>query len=245
MTKTSLYSLLRSSSALPKLVVACDESLAEDELKDTLNFWPGDMECLHREGVANYWHNRGNDGIAIFCRRHIFGYKLAACLMMAVKGRVLYVDADVLWFRDPTSFMDMYKRLPLYGTTDIYPSYNDNTLGFLPDALSACLMKPPFVNAGLAIYNREIHEISRFVRYLDAVLLESPVHRFSEQGLVAALVKQSGEVIPNEIICMDHNENSVFLPSFRSKQWFARHYISRSDLRAQFWVDAFWRNLIW
>jgi hypothetical protein len=244
MTRCSLYTLARSSSALPRLVVACDESLPEKVLKDSLDFWPSEIICLNREVVSNFWRMRADQQIADFCMRHIFGYKIAACLMLAVDSRVLYSDGDVLWFRDPVNLMGIHGEFPLYGSSDIYASYHHNLLGKLPGSLPEDLKNRPFINAGVAIYNRDLHEIDRFRQYLDAVLSEDPVHRFSEQGLVAALVVQIGGVISSETVCMDHEESSLCLPSFRSKPWVARHYISRPDLRAQFWVDSFWRNII-
>jgi hypothetical protein len=244
MTRLSLYSLARRSSTLPRLLVALDETLSEEDLREALSFWPTDVECLTRDGVASYWDASGDRQLTDFSRRHIFAYKLASCLMISREGRVLYADSDVLWFGDADGLMRECVSLPLYATTDIYASYNQGLLDTLPVSLMDLMHAGPYVNAGVAIYNRDLPEVGLFREYLEASLAEDSVHRFSEQGLVAALTKKIGGVIPDTAVCMDHEERSVFLPSFRSKSWYARHYISRPDLRAQFWIDAFWACLL-
>jgi hypothetical protein len=240
MTQLSLYSLARHSAALPRLVVAHDETLSEPAVRKALAFWPASFECLSREAVALYWESIDGGLLARFCRKHIFGYKLAACLKCCRERRVLYADADVLWFRDASGLMRECVSLPLYATTDIYDSYNHGLLDTLPAPLASSLRERPYVNAGVAIYNRDLPEIALFRSYVSAALAEDPVHRFSEQGLVAALAKQMGGVIPNNVVCMDHEDRFVFRSSFGGQSWYARHYISRPDLRSQFWIDAYW-----
>lgn len=244
MTRLSLVSLAKNSSALPRLVIAHDESLSREEVRKALAFWPAPFDCFSREAVASYWDTSGRVMLAKFCSGHIFGYKLAACLRLAQSGRVLYADSDVLWFRDAVMLMKECYSLPLYATTDLGHSYNHRILKTLSENLESLLQSPPYLNAGVAVYNRDLLELNQYDEYIREALSEDPVHRFSEQGLVAALAKQIGGVIPNDVICMAENDRNSILASFNGEPWCARHYVSMPHVRQQFWIDAFWTLLV-
>lgn len=244
MTRLSLLSLAKNSSALPRLVIAHDESISEEEVRKVLDFWPISFDCLSREEVASRLCASEGAMLAKFCNRHIFGYKLAACLLLAKECRVLYADSDVLWFRDAGMLMQECALKPLYATTDLGHSYNHRILSTLPENLEFLLQQQPYLNAGVAIYNRNLPELNLYHDYISEALSEHPVHRFSEQGLVAALAKQIGGVISNDVVCMAQNDRNSILPSNKDESWYARHYVSMPRVRQQYWIDAFWMRLV-
>lgn len=239
MTRLSILSLASVSRRLPSLIIACDDTLTVEDAASAFSFWPGPIKFLKRAHVAEEV-KECSGMLAEFARRHIFGYKLACCFMEAKKGRVLYADGDVLWFRDIYLLMEQCITLPLYATTDIAPSYNIALLGKLPEDLGEGLAESPYLNAGVAVYNRAIPGFGDFSRYLQHALAEEPIHRFSEQSLIAAIVKRHGGVIPNDAIAMRSANRFAFQASYRGRQWFARHYVSVPAIRMQFWIDALW-----
>ncbi|EGJ30478.1 MULTISPECIES: hypothetical protein [Moorena] len=236
MSQVSLETLARHTRALPDLVIAYDESLTESEVKEFFSFWPGKIYCLDRASTAAFHDERGWPLLADFCRKHIFGFKFAACLRIAHKNRVLYADSDILWFRDVVQLMNCYSKKAIYAAQDYTNSYNLRLLSKLPNALQEEMSYPPFINAGFAIFNRFISEIDNYQELLLYALTEDKIHLFSEQTLVAILAKTVGDTIQKQDVYVDKDRLTYWIESFHNQPWSARHYVG--PIRHQLWIDA-------
>ncbi|QIR37987.1 hypothetical protein HCG51_15610 [Tolypothrix sp. PCC 7910] len=236
MTQLSLETLVRHSSALPELVVAYDESLTENEVQEAFKFWSRPFLCLDRLSTAKFHHDQGQQLLANFCDKHIFGFKLSVCLRVAQQNRVLYADSDVLWFRDSVELMKRYSEKAIYAAEDYNDSYNKKLLLKLDEQLQKYLAQTPFINAGFAIFNRFIPEIDEYKEFLSYILAEQPIHHFSEQTLVAILTKTIGDTIKEQDVYVKEHYLTSWKASFCQKPWIARHYIS--PVRHQLWIDA-------
>jgi hypothetical protein len=236
MTQLSLLSLARVCTKLPSLIVAHDESLVAQEVREALSFWPQPIKCLDCPTVASYHQVKGLEQLAIFCKRHIFGFKLAACLYAVNTGQLLYADADVLWFKDPEPLVTSHTDKVVWGAEDCHPSYDPDLLRYLPEDQVQLLSKKPFVNAGFALYNQLFLNAIQLQTYTEVILKNDPIHEFSEQTLVAIHAKTEGGILTSEEVCVSCEYTTNIYPSFSGKNWFARHYIR--PVRQQFWIDA-------
>jgi hypothetical protein len=236
MTQLSLKSLWRTAHRLPSLAVAHDETLAGAEVLQSLSFWPGPVGCIDRAGTAAFHERNGAPFLAEFCRRHVFGFKLAACLRLAAEHRVFYADSDVLWLHDIGALMSRCGQKPLYAAVDCGPSYDFELAGRLGEARRNRLLTPPHINAGVALFNRALPELNTYDADLASLLANGPISQFSEQTLVALLVQDIGGTFGEEDVRVTEDRLTAPSPSFRHHPWIARHYIS--PVRAQYWIDA-------
>lgn len=238
LAQTSIYTLGVQAERLPSLLVAIDESLSSEEIREALYFWPYNIEIVTRQHVALASEKPNNNLIAEFCRKHIFGYKLALCLNTAKSSRHIYADTDVLWHGDVCKLMQKYNSQPIYAGIDSTPSYDPQLVEKILELYKIDLLHPPFVNAGLAIYNNcsDLEEIIEPL--LTNTVAQPSIHEFAEQSVVAALVKKIGNVMSPLDIEVSCNNMTLCQPSFKGKTWIARHYIR--PVRSQFWLDAFW-----
>ncbi len=233
--RLSLQSYNKVSRFAPKLLVGLDESLSKADALDFFSTWPGGVEILSISDVANWHRSEGNNRMATFCEKHVFGFKHALCLLALKKERkrVLYCDSDVLWFRDGSKLLECYGKSNLVGTTDCGFSYNRALLDKFPKWREV-LLGDSGINAGFAIYNRTPEYGDEEIQILDAILEETPIHFFSEQTLFAILVRKQGAMISNGDVT--NFEKRSASPSWLFKNWYARHYVS--SIRFQFWTDA-------
>jgi hypothetical protein len=235
MTRVSLASLARKATRLPKLIIAHDESLTTDEARSYFSDWPEEVDFYSRLATEHHFEEIGEPHIAEFCRRHIFGFKLAACLLASENGRVLYSDADVLWFGDCFELMTCRNSMPLYGSSDLGFSFDQQLVGRLPAPLQESIYESPGVCAGFAIYNSKIIQQPLLHVLTRAILDEQLIGRFAEQTIVAALVCLIGEKLPGDFVRMLPTDFAKLRSSHQNTVAFACHY--PDSLRPQFWID--------
>jgi hypothetical protein len=235
MSAISLKSFNKKGNTAPKLIVGCDDSLTVECALNFYHSWPGGVEAYSISDVAQWHRQKGDELMARFCEAHVFGFKHCLCLMALEmdKNPVLYSDSDVLWFRDPAQLVAKYSSRSLFGSVDCGLSYNHSLLVNFPEFKS--LLADRFgINAGFAVFNARPKYGPQEIKFIDRVLVEKPVHIFSEQTLFAILVKKHGAVIDEEDVVI--SEAKSLFPSWISKNWYARHYVSSA--REQIWSDA-------
>lgn len=235
MSGISLKSCNKYGTTAPKLIVGCDDSVSVQTVREFYRSWPGGLDALAISDVASWHRQNGDEKMAQFCEAHIFGFKHSLCLMVLERDRkpVLYSDSDVLWFRDPGHLVTKYTAYPIFGSIDCGLSYNHSLLAKFPEFKS--LLADHFgINAGFAIFNDRPNYGQQEIEFIERVLEEKPVHFFSEQTLFAILVKKYGGVIAKDDVVI--SESRSLFPSWISKNWYARHYVS--SVREQIWSDA-------
>ena len=105
MLRESLFSLYRSWNSLPNITVLSDGSWAADEFAEVLAWWPAPVVTLTHNQISQAALCAGLPDLAEYARRSPYGLKVAAIVTMALEQPVLFVDADILWFRDPVSLL--------------------------------------------------------------------------------------------------------------------------------------------
>lgn len=235
MSGISLKSCNKHGTTAPKLIVGCDDSVSVQMASAFYRSWPGGVDAFAISDVAQWHRQRGDEIMARFCKAHVFGFKHCLCLMALEMNRqpVLYSDSDVLWFRDPAQLFAKYSSLSVFGSVDCGLSYNHSLLADFPE-FKALLADGWGINAGFAIFNDRPSYGSKENFFIERVLEEKPVHFFSEQTLFAILVKKYGGVIAKDDVVI--SESRSLFPSWISKKWYARHYVS--SVREQIWSDA-------
>jgi hypothetical protein len=236
MARISLKSMLTHCSRIPKLIVAHDQSLTSQEAVAFFADWSGDIEFFSQSETAEILEKCGETALATFCRRHIFGYKLAACVRSSINHRTLYSDADVLWFGDCNALMAKYSHACVLGSADLGPAVDDAVVKMFDPAISQLVLQQPRVCAGFAIYNVSMLQNSMIKEITGKIVLESEIGRLAEQTVVGALARTEGGVISLDDVQMIAPNHARFVDSFRGLPRFARHY--PDIVRTQFWLDA-------
>lgn len=234
MTKVSLRSLAKHAAKLPYLIVAFDESLSLSVAKDAFSDWSGPIEFWSRKDVEGHYRSE-SPGIASFCREHIFGFKLAACCRASENSRVIYCDADVLWFRDFAKLMSEYKSHEIHVSTDPYCSLDERVFNVLPQLTVDQISVPPSYCAGFMIWNTHRVLVDRIEHLLNSFTRVHTASRFTEQTIVAALGAEFGTRIDLADVEMIEPGSVSLFP--RSSP-IARHYPTK--FRPQFWLDRPW-----
>src|SRR5215510_5408231 len=105
MLRESLFSLHRSWNSFPNITVVSDGSWAADEFTEVFAFWPAPISTVRRDQISQAAFCAGLPELGEYAVRSLYGLKLAAIVTLALEQPVLFVDADILWFRDPRSLL--------------------------------------------------------------------------------------------------------------------------------------------
>ena len=235
LTRLNLASLLRHTATLPKLILAHDESLTQNEVKTEFADWPAEIICYSRDDCSQHMAQENRHEMAEFCNRHIFGYKLAACLRASQYGRVLYSDADVLWLGDCNELMSEHQQVPILGSHDIGIAIDDNVVEMLPEVAAKLVQEKPRVCAGFAIYNQPLLSHPLVADTVQQIIANAEIGRLAEQTLVGALARTEGGIIPAEHVQMIQPNTAKLRLAYSQRPAFARHY--PYNVRPQFWID--------
>lgn len=236
MARASLVSLLQHASFLPELRLAIDESLTDDCVNEEFADWPGRLICYTRRETEAFHKAMGRDHLAEFCRRDIFGYKMAACLRSAADHHTLYSDADVLWFGDCNVLMRGISEYPICGTADLGESVDSRVVSLMAASDQKLVLQTPRICAGMAVYQSgfELHEETQSV--MRRFLADPEIGRLAEQTLINLEVRRHGHMIPSEKIRMVHPTSLVARTTASRDQTLACHYPGK--LKQQFWIDT-------
>jgi hypothetical protein len=223
MLRESLFSLYRSWHSLPKITVVSDDSWAPDDFTRVFAWWPTAITVLTRQDVCLASSRAGFPELAEYAGQSIYGLCLAAKVTQAMRQPMLFVDADVLWFKDPALLLgDPALWVKPRGLRDNY-SYQR------PDmALRYCeqVLEPPFVNAGIVALHGELMAPG-LLRSMVQEALRNPQDSSCEQTIIATAVKLGGEFFPEKLslITIDDISN-FFIRSTKEEGYYSRHYVT-------------------
>src|SRR5213592_171542 len=99
--RESLFSLHRSWISLPEITIISDGTWTASEFGDVFAWWPAAITVLTRQQICEAALSANLPELADYARGSPYGLKLAAIVVEARKRPILFVDADILWFRDP------------------------------------------------------------------------------------------------------------------------------------------------
>ncbi len=223
MLRESLLSLYRSSSSLPKLSVVSDGSWTSEEFAEVFAWWPAPITLLQRDEVSQSASSAGFPELAKYARESPYGLKLSAIVTQAIEQPVLFVDADILWFRDP---MLLLGDPALWGKPRALRESNCHQSRDM--ALHYCVqvLEPPFVNSGIVALHGELMA-PELLRSMVQEALPQPQDSRCEQTIVAAAVKLRGQLFPDKLCLVGFDDAYRFRSrDARNEGYYSRHYVN-------------------
>lgn len=240
--RASLWSLLKASVELPRLIVTCDAALTKPELAKAMQGWPGPFEMWSAEELRVFSRDNLPAEIDTLCRKHVYGLKATAIMRASLAGPTIYADTDVLWFRPPRELFspsDLDGRLLLRLQQDRQMSYDARLVDKWP-----FLRDQPHYCAGVLAAHGDFAPAFRQIAPPDIERIYETAGQFTEQTTFAALQRTIGlPPLTAEDAYLSWDDQLTLRPTFFGKPWVLRHYVGL--VRHLFWRDAFflyWRR---
>lgn len=233
MTRLSVFSIVRSWTSLPKLIINTDGTITAATVLKKLRFWPGEIEVETWKDIEAYHLQKNRVELARYGNAHPFGKKLASILKHADVSPVLWIDSDILFFNDFLPFIPEVKQdFACGGTEDVGIGYHEAVIKLTGTDLYN-LYK---FNAGmLYVSGKNIYEQFELENLIGSIY---PDFDFcTEQTIFAHIASKSlGIIWPREVI-KSYNDDVQQIRAMPKKGVIARHYTS--NVRHLFWRDAF------
>lgn len=224
MLRESLFSIYRSWSELPRVTVVCDDSWSEADFRPVFAWWPAEIGVLTREMVIREAGAAGEDELAQYAAASPYGLKLAAIILGSRKPEpVLFVDADILWFKDPTNVLGSSQQWgkPRGVREGACYQRREMALRYCPQVL-----EPPFVNGGILAMKGEFLS-PPLIRSMVREALKDPKDGSFEQTIIAASVKLGGGLLPEKICLVEFDDIEKFQHrNMRKEGFYSRHYVN-------------------
>jgi hypothetical protein len=223
MLRESLFSLYHTWSSLPLIKVVSDGSWSAEEFHSVFAWWPGEVEVLTRERVVAAVRAAGEEELAQYAVASPYGLKLAAIASQAREQPLLFVDADILWFKDP---------LPLLGDPASWAKprgvsesscyqRRDMALRYCPQVL-----EPPFVNGGILALKGEFLDQS-LLRSMVREALADPRDGTFEQTIIATAVLKGAGLFPGKLSLVELDDVKKLRHRDMIKEgYYSRHYVN-------------------
>jgi hypothetical protein len=222
MLRESLLSLYRSSRSLPKLTVVSDGSWTSEEFAEGFAWWPAPIAVLQPDEVFQAARSAGFPELAKYAQRSPYGLKLSAMVTEAIKQPILFVDADILWFRDP---MLVLGDLALGGKPWALRESNCHQNRDMALRYCAQVLEPPFINSGIVALHGELMA-PELLRAMLREALSQPQDSPCEQTIVAAAVKLGGQLFPDKLCLVSFDDAYRFRSrDARNEGYYSRHYV--------------------
>src|SRR5262245_61294548 len=152
MLRESMFSLYCSWKKLPTITVVSDGSWSAADFYPVFSWWPGKIDVLPREQIIAQADAAGERELAQYAEASAWGLKVASIVLLARQEPVLFVDADILWFADPSDLLgpsDSWAK-PRGVTEGNCYQHRDMARRFCPQVL-----EPPFVNGSILALHGE------------------------------------------------------------------------------------------
>jgi hypothetical protein len=233
MLRESLFSLHRSWTLLPEITVVSDGTWTASEFGDVFAWWPAPIAVLTRQQICEAASSADLPELAEYARESPYGLKLAAIVIEARKQPVLFVDADILWFRDPLLLLDEPASWakPRGLRESNCHQRREMALRHCPRVLD-----PPFVNSGIVALHGELMPPD-LLRGMAQQALPFPQDSSCEQTIVASAVKIGGELFPEKLSLVEFDDVLRFRSrNMKTEGYYSRHYVHW--MRQMFYRDA-------
>lgn len=232
--RESLYSFLNSSTKLPPLEILNDGSIKNNAIRQVLDFWPEQITIFSKHYIL---HDIQSHPTASCLKKlidsHVLGLKLAFILCRSKHGKQLFVDSDILWFRDPSAYLCEYLdgcSLAI-GREDAVSVNHLLARSFCPS-----LLELPGPNSGCVWSTKNLLDSACLYQVLLAAV-QYPSERFNEQTIFAILACSEGEWLSDHVCDTSFSDRfDVYRPSPQSRPFCSRHYVS--IIRHLFFLDV-------
>lgn len=235
MTRLSVLSIVNTWITLPKLIINTDGTMSSSEIRKALNFWPAGITVEDWKSTEEYHLGKGRKALVNYGNLHPFGKKLALILRYAEKCPVLWIDSDILFFKDFTAFLPQpVTDFACGGTEDFVAAYHQEVI----NGTGSNLYDLYKFNAGLLyVYGKNIYEDFELERLIAGI---HPHYDFcTEQTIFAHIASKSLGIIWSKETVKSFNHDSQEIKAMPLDNVVARHYTS--NVRHLFWRDAFFR----
>jgi len=223
MLRESMFSLYRSWKKLPTITVVSDGSWTAADFYPVFSWWPCKINVLSRERIIAQSDAAGERELAQYAQSSPWGLKLASIVLLARRVAVLFVDADILWFKDPTD---------LFGPSDFWAKprgVSENNCHQRRDmAVRYCpkVLEPPFVNGGILALHGEFLT-PEIVRAMVREALADPNDGAFEQTIIASAVHRGAGLLPNRVSLVAFDDIYKFWRRNMAREgYYSRHYVS-------------------
>jgi hypothetical protein len=223
MFRESLFSLYRSWDCLPEIAVVSDGSWTAEEFDEVFAWWPAPVTVLTRQEICEAASFTGVPELVEYSRESPYGLKLAAIVTQARKQPVLFVDADVLWFKDPASLLEDPAMLekPRALRENNCHQRRDMAMRYCPQVL-----EPPFVNSGILALHGKLMP-SELLRHMVQEALPHSKDSSCEQTIIATAVKLGGEFFPEKLSLVEFDDVHRFRSrNMKTEGYYSRHYVN-------------------
>ena len=223
MLRESLWSIYRTWAELPAVIVVADGSWTREEFEPVFAWWPGRIEVLERGDVLAMANAAGESELKAYAEACPYGVKLAAIVLVARSNAVLFVDVDILWFRDPVMLLgEPASWLKPRALAETY-CYQRRDM-----ALRYCaqVLEPPYVNAGIVGLRGDLMPPN-----LLRNMVEEAVRNFEdpscEQTIIASAIKLGGEFLPEKLSLVAFDDAyRFFIRNAEHEGYYSRHYVT-------------------
>jgi hypothetical protein len=223
MLRESLFSLHCAWNSLPEVTAVSDGSWTAQEFAEVFAWWPTPITVLTRQEVSLAASTAGFPELADYARESPYGLKLAAIITQASKQPMLFVDADILWFKDPALLLgDPVSWDKARGLRE------SNCYQHREMALRHCaqVLEPPFVNSGILALHGELMA-PELLRTLVEEALRDPHDSSREQTIIAIAVKLGGGVFSEKLSLVEFDDVHRFRPrNMTAEGYYSRHYVN-------------------
>jgi len=223
MLRESLYSLHRSWNSLPEITVVSDGSWTANEFAKVFAWWPNPITVLTRAEICQAASSAGFSELADYAGQSPYGLKLAAIVTQAKKRPTIFVDADILWFRDPALLLG--DRVSWDKPRALRES-NCHQRRDMATRHCAQVLEPPFVNSGIVALHGDLMTPA-LLRGMVQDALRDPQDSSCEQTIIASAVKLGGGLFPEKLSLVEFDDLHGFSPrNMNDEGYYSRHYVN-------------------
>jgi hypothetical protein len=233
MLRESMFSLYRSWKKLPTITFVSDGSWSAADFYPVFSWWPCEINVLSREQIIAEAESAGERELAQYAEASAWGLKVASIVLLGRRGPVLFVDADMLWFADPSDLLgpsDSWAKPRGVRESNCY-QHRELALRFCPKVL-----EPPFVNGGiLALYGEFL--AANILRAMVREALADPEDGAFEQTIIASAVHRGAGLLPNNLSLVEFDDiDRLCHRNMKREGYYSRHYVNW--VRHLFYRDA-------
>ena len=233
MLRESMFSLYESWKKLPNITVVSDGSWSAADFYPVFSWWPGNINVLSREQIIAHANPAGERELARYAEASAWGLKVASIVLSARREPVLFVDADILWFKDPADLLgprESWAKPRGVRESNCY-QHREMALRFCPEAL-----EPPFVNGGILALHGEFLPAD-LLRGMVNEALADPDDGAFEQTIIAAAVHKGLGLLPGKMSFVEFDDIDRFRHrNMTGEGYYSRHYVNW--MRHLFYRDA-------
>jgi hypothetical protein len=233
----SIYTFIKTQNAIPRIIIYTDGSISEEIVAKKLKWAQKYVEIKAWDFNINDYKSAEFDAIKKLGFQIPIGKKLWVIVTHSLKKPTLWIDTDILFFKN-FDLTDCIQKNSFFvkSTEDYQPAYDNNIA-----ALNGTLSQKPYINTGIFFCNGDILQHNDLNQELE--LVSKVNNHFSEQSILAKVIHAHQKNVwdLNTIACFQ-SDTQTLKPTFMNKPWVARHYVG--PVRHLFWRDAFFSRFV-